>query len=92
MSKIKDEELKKIQELVSNVNTLQLQVGQLETQKHGALHQLSAIQKELGDFQKELEDSYGKVSINIQDGTYEEIKEEEVVGPEVLKNESNTED
>jgi len=77
MKKIKDEQLKELQELIGKINQGQIQIGQLETQKHTLLHQLSEIQQELQKFQESLEKEYGKVSINIQDGSYEAIKEDE---------------
>ncbi|MEN8835672.1 MAG: hypothetical protein ABF265_06580 [Polaribacter sp.] len=77
MEKIKDEQLKELQELIGKINQGQIQIGQLETQKHTLLHQLSEIQQELQKFQETLEKEYGKVSINIQDGSYEAIKEDE---------------
>ena len=69
MNKIKDDQLKKLQELVGTINNLQAQVGGIELQKHQALHQISEVQGELNMYQKELESEYGKVSINLQDGT-----------------------
>jgi hypothetical protein len=39
------------------------------------LHQTGEIQGQLQTFQKELEEEYGKVSVNIQDGTYVAIPE-----------------
>jgi hypothetical protein len=77
MKKIKDEQLKELQNLVGKINQGQIQIGQLETQKHILLHQLSEIQQELQKFQESLEKEYGKISINIQDGSYEAIKEDE---------------
>lgn len=72
MSKIKEDQLKKLQELVGTINNLQMQVGGFEAQKHQALHQISEVQGELNVYQKELEAEYGKVSINLQDGTVSE--------------------
>ena len=77
MEKIKDEQLKELQDLIGKINQGQIQIGQLETQKHTLLHQLSEIQQELQKFQESLEKEYGKISINIQDGSYEAIKEDE---------------
>tara|TARA_E500000318_G_scaffold1875_1_gene2532 strand:- start:184 stop:435 length:252 start_codon:yes stop_codon:yes gene_type:complete len=76
MSKIKDEQLEKLQGLVNNLNQIQSQLGSIELQKHGLLHQSGELQNGLKEFQNELEKEYGQVSINIQDGTYEEITEE----------------
>jgi hypothetical protein len=75
--KITEEQLKSLQEKVGNIQNLQAQIGGIEMQKHMVLHQVAAAQEDLQKLQVELEDKYGKVSINIQDGSYEEIPEEE---------------
>jgi adenine C2-methylase RlmN of 23S rRNA A2503 and tRNA A37 len=77
MSKIKDKQLEKLQGLIKELNQIQSQVGSIELQKHSLLHQSSDLQNGLNEFQKELEEEYGKVSINVTDGTYEEITEED---------------
>lgn len=77
MAKIKDEQLKKLQEQVNTINQNQLQIGNLEVQKHTLVHNGAELQNQLRDFQDELEKEYGKVSINISTGEYEDIKEEE---------------
>jgi hypothetical protein len=74
--KIKEEQLKSLQEKVGAIQNLQAQIGGIEMQKHMTLHQVAAAQEDLQKLQAELEQEYGKVSINIQDGTYEEIVEE----------------
>ena len=76
--KIKDEQLKDLQEKVGAIQQLQGQIGNVEGQKHILLHQLVSVQDDLQKLQTALQDEYGKVSINIQDGTYQEIPEEEV--------------
>ena len=75
-NKIKEEQLKSLQEKVGAIQNLQAQIGGIEMQKHMALHQVAAAQEDLQKLQAELEEEYGKISINIQDGTYEEIVEE----------------
>jgi len=75
--KIKESELKNLQELVSETNKQQLQLGQLETQKHAILHNLVETQKKFSELQVELEKEYGKVSINIDDGTYTKPEKDE---------------
>ena len=74
--KLKEDELKKIQEFVSKLNEGNLQVGILENQKMNILMQVNSIQEEFNKYQKEIEDTYGKVSINIEDGTLSEIESE----------------
>lgn len=83
--KISEEQLKELQQKVGVIQNLQAQIGGIEMQKHAALHQVAAAQEDLQKLQVALEDEYGKVSINIQDGSYEEITEEETVSPEVLQ-------
>ena len=75
--KITDEELKLIQEKVQQINNLQMQVGGLEVQKTAALGMINQAQAELGKTQEVLEEKYGKVSVNLTDGTIKEIKEDE---------------
>ena len=77
VEKIKDEQLQELQGHVNKINQAQLQLGQLESQKHTLVHGINAMQKEVQDMQVKLEEKYGKVSINIQDGTKQEIPEDE---------------
>ena len=74
--KIEKEELESIQNLVKQINSGQLQIGQLETQKHMLLHQIADVQKGLKNLQEDLEKKYGKVNVNIEDGTITPMKEE----------------
>ena len=76
VKKITDEELKSVQEKVNNINQVQMQVGGLEVQKVAAIEMLKAFQDELVVIQNELEEKYGKVSVNLQDGTITAIPEE----------------
>jgi len=75
--KVTDEQLKKLQEIVAAMNGATTRVGQLETQKHAILHDLTLMRKDLVDFQAELEEQYGKVNVNIQDGTISEREDVE---------------
>ena len=71
--KITEEQLKELQGHVNRINAAQLQLGQLTSQKHGVLTAIPALQKQLKDFQDKMESQYGKVSINIQDGTIQDM-------------------
>jgi len=77
MSKITDKQLENLQKKIVTIQEFQRQIGTLEGQKHILLHQLVGAQDELQKMQTTLEEEYGKVSINIQDGTYTEITEDE---------------
>ena len=75
-NKISEEQLKNLQETVGLIQNGQAQLGGIELQKHKMLHEIAGIEVKLAELQKELEEEFGKVSINIKDGTYEEIVEE----------------
>ena len=76
--KIKEEQLKKIQEQQAAVSKILNEVGYLEANKHGLLHELAGVNEGIEVTKKELEEEYGAVNINLEDGTYTEIKEEEL--------------
>ena len=75
--KIKDEQLTELQGYVSRINQAQMTLGQVEAQKYDIIANLPKLKKDLQDFQMKLEEEYGKVSINIQDGTIQEIPVED---------------
>lgn len=74
--KIKDEQLAKLQGIVNHINNLQMELGQVEARKYDIIGLLPSVRKDLNDFQAELEKEYGKVSINIQDGTIKQPEDE----------------
>ena len=82
--KIKEEELKLIQEHPKTLNELVHNIGLLESQKHGLLHEIAVVNKEIEDYKEVLEAEYGAININLEDGTYTKIEKEDV--------ESNKED
>jgi len=63
------EELKSLQELVSTINRAQLELGGLETRRHSLAHQVLALQGQVAEMQKSFEETYGKIDINVTDGT-----------------------
>ena len=67
--KITDEQLEKIQGIINNLNKIQLDIGMLETRKHGMLHGIAGMQDELTLIQQELEKDYGTTDIDITNGT-----------------------
>jgi uncharacterized protein HemX len=63
------EELKNLQELINTVNRAQLELGGLESRKHSLAHQVLALQGQVAEMQKGFEETYGKIDINVTDGT-----------------------
>ena len=66
---VTEEELKNLQNLVNAMNRAQMEVGNLESRKHSILHQVTGLQTQMQTMQKTFEEVYGKVDINITDGT-----------------------
>ena len=67
--KITDEQLKKVQDTVNNINRAQLEIGSIELKKHEMMHQIAGLRDELALLQTEFDKEYGTFDINIQDGT-----------------------
>tara|TARA_Y100000015_G_C2375978_1_gene82507 strand:+ start:554 stop:817 length:264 start_codon:yes stop_codon:yes gene_type:complete len=84
-NKITQEQLEELQGYIGKLNNAANQIGNLELQKHQINHAATEVQSDLNKFQAKLEEKYGRVQINIQDGTYKPIEEEEVVEPEVVE-------
>ena len=72
--KIEKQELESLQEKVNRINSLQVQIGGLEAQKHELLRAISTANTELGVIQSELSEKYGDVSVDMKTG---EIKQNE---------------
>ena len=75
--KIKEEQLETIREQQKELNTILNNIGYLEAQKHGSLHQFGDINLKVQDFKLELEKEYGSINIDIETGEYTVIKVEE---------------
>jgi uncharacterized FlgJ-related protein len=76
-SKITNEELNKVQDIVNKINRAQLEIGSFESKKHTLLHHISTLQETLGQMQADFEKTYGTSDINIQDGTINPKKDEQ---------------
>ena len=73
--KINEEQLKKVQETINNMNRSQLEIGSVELRKHELMHGIAGLKDELALMQKEFEKEYGTFDINISDGTINYPKE-----------------
>lgn len=76
MSKIKEDHLVKIKDQQEKVSKLLIDIGFVESKKHALLHDLAEFNKEVELFKQELEQAYGPVNINLEDGTFEKIKKD----------------
>ena len=85
MSKIKKEQLEKIQSQQSRLQAIFTDIGALEARKHDALHAQASISQEINITKKELEDEYGAININVTDGSYTVIEEKDDTELTVVK-------
>ena len=77
MAKITEKQLETIVKQNTELEQVVMQVGIVESQKHALLHQIAEVNKVLEEYKAELEEEYGKISIDLKTGEYTEIKEEE---------------
>tara|TARA_R110002167_G_scaffold234702_1_gene439979 strand:+ start:816 stop:1064 length:249 start_codon:yes stop_codon:yes gene_type:complete len=76
MSKISKEELESLLESEKKFSAIKHDLGTLAVQKHGLLHVYAQVQEESNKVKEELEGKYGKINIDLKDGSYKEIIEE----------------
>ena len=77
MSKISEVELKNLQEQEQKKGAILHDLGLLQTQTHSLNHYYVELMVEQDKSKKELEEIYGKVNINLQDGSFELIVEDD---------------
>ena len=73
--KITDEQLKKLQTTIKDINQVQHQIGVLESKKHSMIHGMAEHQSTLMDMQQMFMKDYGTIDIDINDGTIKYEKE-----------------
>lgn len=76
MNKIEDKELEKVVEQQKELNEVLTNIGVLETQKHGLLHKVAVLNKDIEEVKNDLEGKYGAININLEDGTYTKIEQD----------------
>ena len=75
--KITEEQLKQVQAQVQVKSQLVSDIGAVEAQKHELLHALSNVMEKTKETAAQLEEEYGKININLEDGSYEVVEVEE---------------
>jgi len=75
--KITDQELETLQEQEKKKNAIAHDLGALESRKHKLLHLLDDVIEYQETTFESIEESYGKININLETGEYTEITEEE---------------
>ena len=75
--KVTNDELQDLKSLVTAVNRLRMQIGELEINKSMAVERFNQFRKDLVELEAKLKNKYGEVSVNVEDGTLKEIPTDE---------------
>ena len=76
MNKISEVQLKELQEQEQYKAKIINELGALQVQTHSLNHLYAEVMEKQDKCKNELEESYGKVNINLQDGSFELIEED----------------
>ena len=72
--KIEEQELQALKGFQQLIAESLQKIGYLESQKHNLLHALAQISGEQQEMIKALEEKYGKIEIDLADGSYTEVE------------------
>lgn len=68
--KLTEEQLRILKSKLESLTRIHAEIGMLDSKKHELLHDAVGAKTKLQDYQKELQEEYGDISINIEDGTF----------------------
>jgi len=80
MEKLTEEELKSLQESVGKLNEFKIALADATTQKHLLQVEVLKHNETLSGIQRGLESKYGNITVDIQTGEYDVVKEEKSDG------------
>ena len=75
--KITEDQLKRVQSVISDMNRFQMEIGSIETRKHNLLHNIAQLNDSLTLLKGEFEKDYNTTDINIETGEYTEMEQEQ---------------
>ena len=76
VDKISDKHLDDLQKVVNTINSIQFNIGKIESQKHQLLHRLDGAQQGVQKMQDVLVKEYGTYDVNLDNGTINWPKDE----------------
>jgi uncharacterized protein related to proFAR isomerase len=85
MAKITKEQLEEIKEQQSKLQGVLTDIGVIEVRKHEALHAQAVISQQVEETKKKLEEEYGSINIDMTDGSYTKIEQEDETELSVVK-------
>jgi len=75
MNRITDEELELIREQQTKIAQIKQDIGTLELRKHEVMGVMLDVNQEVEKTKITLEEKYGRVNINLDDGSYSEVED-----------------
>lgn len=75
MNRIADEELELIREQQTKIAQIKQDIGTLELRKHEVMGVMLDVNQEVEKTKITLEEKYGRVNINLDDGSYSEVED-----------------
>jgi|9_EtaG_2_1085328.scaffolds.fasta_scaffold03289_3 hypothetical protein len=75
--KLKKKELEDLKSLVERVATTQNEIGLNAVNGHKLAHNFSQLEMQLNTMKSDLENTYGKININIETGEIDKIESNE---------------
>lgn len=75
MNRITDEELELIREQQTKIAQIKQDIGTLELRKHEVMSVMLDVNQEVEETKTTLEEKYGRVNINLDDGSYSEVED-----------------
>jgi hypothetical protein len=77
MPQLEEQFLTELREQEAKKSAILHDLGVLETQKHNLLHAFANVQSEQEQTKSQVEEKHGKINVNLEDGSFEEIEGEE---------------
>mgnify|MGYP001036358963 CR=1 FL=1 len=74
--KIEQKELDQLKNQEATKARLLAEIGAVEAKKHEFLHAFAELVSQSIEANNKLEEKYGKINVDLKDGSYEEVKEE----------------
>ena len=74
---LEEKELKDLQSLVQNINSIHLEVGRARVAEHDLLHRLAGFNDSVKLMQNKFQDKYGDADIDVRNGKLTYNKDEQ---------------
>lgn len=76
VKQITSQQLETIKKQQSELNEILINIGVVESQKHSMLHALAETNRKVEEYKNLLEEEYGPININLEDGSYTIIEKQ----------------